>query len=42
MSAWQWSETLLLGSVSIDCRIAMVNAPVLPVPDWAYAIVSLP
>lgn len=35
--AWQWSE-----AGSIDYRVEIVNVPVFPVPDWAYAIVSLP
>ena len=34
-----WTSLLL---VSIWCRMEMVNVAVLPVPDWAWAMTSLP
>lgn len=35
IKAWVWDD-----SVSIFCKIPMLKAPVFPVPDWAWAIVS--
>jgi hypothetical protein len=35
MTAWHWGD---LGSIS--CKTPIENVAVLPVPDWAWAIVS--
>ncbi len=37
MSAWHW-----LSDRSSFCSTGMANAAVLPVPEWAWAIVSWP
>lgn len=37
IKAWVWVD-----EVSMTCKAEMEKVAVLPVPDWAWAIVSLP